>query len=151
MLKHAIALLLLATPALSAETVLTFAFKTEKLDLDASGLADASQSFDQNTNQPLILFRLSKPATRAFGEITARHVNEPMDLIVCGKIVTSPVIREPIYAGSGQISGTFTVEEAQALAVMLKEGRCDVTAKKPGAGGDGGSGGAGPGQDVPGS
>jgi preprotein translocase subunit SecD len=149
MSKHLIALLLLTTPALAADPVLSFVFKTEKLDLDGSGLADASPSFSQQTNEPLVSFRLSKPAARAFGELTARHVGEPMDIVVCGKIISSPIIREPIFAGSGQLSGAFTPEETNALAQTLKTGRCPSTSEKSGGAGGKKEGGTGEGEGKP--
>jgi preprotein translocase subunit SecD len=151
MKRLSLLLSLLTTLALAADPVLSFVFKTEKLDLDASGLADASPSFSQQTNEPLVMFRLSKPAARAFGELTARHVGEQMDIIVCGKIISSPVIREPIQGSSGQLSGGFTPEETTALALTLKTGRCPSTSSKSGGAGGKGEGGSGQGEGKPSS
>jgi preprotein translocase subunit SecD len=148
MLKLALSLLIFTTPALADDPLLTFAFKDEKLELDASGISDASVPSSQQSSEPVVYFRLSKTAARAFGELTSRYVNEPMDIIVCGRLISSPIIRDPIFQGVAQISGTFTIEEARALATMLKEGRCGVTGRKPGAGsGDGVGGGKGAGDE----
>jgi preprotein translocase subunit SecD len=144
-------LLLMATPALAADPVLSFVFKSEKLELGAEGLADASPSFDAQGAQPVVLFRLSQTGASGFAEITARHVGEQMDIIVCGKVIASPIIREAIQGGSGQLSGAFTVEETTALALKLKSGRCDAAGKDTGGAGGKGASGAGAGKDAPGS
>jgi preprotein translocase subunit SecD len=122
--RLALLLALLTTPALADGPVLSFVFKTEKLELDGGSLADASPSFSQQTNEPLVMFWLSRTGASAFAELTARHIGEQVDIIVCGKLIASPFIYEPIQGGSGQLSGGFTPEETTALALTLKAGHC---------------------------
>jgi SecD/SecF fusion protein len=151
MVKYTLALLVMATPALAADPVLSFVFKSEKLELGADGLADASPSFDAQGAQPVVLFRLSQTGASGFAKITARHVGEQMDIVVCGKVIASPIIREAIQGGSGQLSGAFTAEETAALALKLKSGRCDAGKKDTGGAGGKGEGGPGEGEGKPSS
>src|SRR5690606_32372003 len=67
-------------------------------------------------------FRLDSAGARIFGKFTQTHVGEPFAIVLDGKVLSAPVIREPILGGSGQISGGFTVEEASDLAALLRAG-----------------------------
>ncbi|MDX2205588.1 MAG: protein translocase subunit SecD [Hyphomicrobiaceae bacterium] len=85
-------------------------------------LADAQPGFDQRTNEPVISFRFNNAGARKFGAFTTSHVNQPFAIVLDDKIISAPVVREPILGGSGQISGSFTVESANQLAVQLRSG-----------------------------
>jgi protein-export membrane protein SecD len=85
-------------------------------------LKSASQSFDHRTNEPVILFTFNQAGARAFGQFTSGHVNQPFAIVLDGKVLSAPRIIEPILSGSGQISGQFTVESANALAIQLRSG-----------------------------
>ena len=67
---------------------------------------------------------MSSAKAAEFGEMTSRHVGDPMDILVCGRLMSSPVIRTPICGGSGQISGGFQMEEAQIIAEKIRTGAC---------------------------
>ncbi len=84
-------------------------------------LADATTSFGQ-TGEPVVSFRFNTIGARKFGEITRAHVGEPFAIVLDNKIISAPVIREPILGGSGQISGNFTTDSANDLAVLLRAG-----------------------------
>ncbi len=88
----------------------------------AIGLVRASSGFDQRTGEPIVTFVMSDASKRAFAELTARSVGKPMEFRVDGRAVMTPVIREPILGGSGQISGSFSVDEAKTLAERLASG-----------------------------
>ncbi len=85
-------------------------------------LVDAHQSFEQRTNQPVVSFRLNARGAKKFGEVTTKNVGRPFAIILDKKVISAPVIREPIITGSGQISGSFTVQSAQDLALLLRAG-----------------------------
>jgi preprotein translocase subunit SecD len=85
-------------------------------------LVDAQPAFDQRTNEPIISFRFNNAGARKFGNFTKEHVNQPFAIILDDKVISAPVIREPILGGSGQISGNFTVETANQLAIQLRSG-----------------------------
>ncbi len=85
-------------------------------------LTDAQPSFDQRTNEPVISFRFNNAGARKFGNFTKDHVGQPFAIVLDDKIISAPVIREAILGGSGQISGSFTVESANQLAIQLRSG-----------------------------
>jgi preprotein translocase subunit SecD len=116
-------LMMMASCLAAAEPVLVFAFEKESLIFGPGDIVEASVIFDMNS-EPAVAFRMSKEKARAFGELTTRNVYERFDLVVCGKVISSPVIREPILGGSGMVSGGFSVEEAKKIADQLKTGTC---------------------------
>ena len=85
-------------------------------------LVDAHQSFEQRTNQPVVSFRLNARGAKKFGDVTTKNVGRPFAIVLDRKVISAPVIREPIITGSGQISGSFTVQSAQDLALLLRAG-----------------------------
>ena len=89
-------------------------------------LVDSQPGFDQRTNEPIISFRFDQAGARRFGRFTQEHVNRPFAIVLDDKVLSAPVIREPILGGSGQISGRFTVESATTLAVQLRSGALPV-------------------------
>jgi preprotein translocase subunit SecD len=85
-------------------------------------LVDAQPGFDSRTNEPIISFRFNQSGARKFGNFTKDNVGAPFAIVLDNKVLSAPVIREPILTGSGQISGSFTVETANTLAVQLRSG-----------------------------
>ncbi|MEM8751785.1 MAG: protein translocase subunit SecD [Pseudomonadota bacterium] len=85
-------------------------------------LEDAQTGFDQQTGEPVVNFRFNQSGARKFGRVTAENVGRPFAVVLDGKVITAPRINEPILGGSGQISGQFTVESAQQLAILLRAG-----------------------------
>ena len=85
-------------------------------------LVDAQPAFDQRTNEPIITFRFNNAGARKFGNFTKENVNRPFAIVLDDQVISAPVIREPILGGSGQISGSFTVETANQLAIQLRSG-----------------------------
>jgi len=85
-------------------------------------LIDAQPGFDQRTNQPIVSFKFNSSGSRKFATATTEHVKEPFAIVLDGKVISAPVIQEPITGGSGQISGSFTVQQANDLAILLRAG-----------------------------
>nr|MBC8241261.1 protein translocase subunit SecD [Alphaproteobacteria bacterium] len=85
-------------------------------------LVDSQPGFDQRNNQPIVTFRFDTRGAKKFGDVTSKNVNRPFAIVLDGKVISAPVIREPILGGSGQISGSFTVQDAQDLALLLRAG-----------------------------
>ncbi|HEY6631115.1 MAG TPA: protein translocase subunit SecD [Rhizobiaceae bacterium] len=94
----------------------------DRIALDGEHLTDARASFDQRTHEPLVTFRFDSIGARKFAEITSANVGRPFAIVLDGKVLSAPVIREPITGGSGQISGNFTVEETSTLSALLRAG-----------------------------
>ena len=63
--------------------------------------------------QPVVSFRFDAVGARRFGDTTRRNVGRPFAIVLDGKVISAPVIREPILGGSGIISGNFTVQSAR--------------------------------------
>ena len=84
-------------------------------------LTNASTGFDQN-GQPVVSFRLDARGTDRFCRVSRDNVGKPFAVVLDGEIVTAPVLREPICGGQGQISGGFTVEEANDTSLLLRAG-----------------------------
>jgi preprotein translocase subunit SecD len=85
-------------------------------------LVDAQPAFDNRTNEPIITFRFNNSGARKFGSFTRDHVGRPFAIVLDDKVISAPVINEPILGGAGQISGSFTVETATQLAIQLRSG-----------------------------
>jgi protein-export membrane protein SecD len=90
--------------------------------VDGADLKDARSGFDQRTNEPIVNFSFNQKGALRFGKLTADNVGKPFAIILDSQVISAPNIREPILGGSGQISGNFTVEEANSLAIVLRSG-----------------------------
>jgi preprotein translocase subunit SecD len=85
-------------------------------------LIDAQPGFDQRNGQPIVSFKFNTSGSRKFAQATTEHVKEPFAIVLDGKVISAPVIQEPITGGQGQISGNFTVQQANDLAILLRAG-----------------------------
>src|SRR6476661_5839885 len=85
-------------------------------------LKTAAPAFDQQTHEPIITFTFNGSGARKFGDFTKTHVGRPFAIVLDDKVISAPVIRDAILGGSGQISGSFTVETANQLAIQLRSG-----------------------------
>ena len=90
--------------------------------LSGSELSDAHLSFDPNTQEPVVNFRLNQHGAEIFADITKANIGRAFAVVLDGVVVTAPVIRSAISGGSGQISGNFTSREASDLALLLRAG-----------------------------
>jgi len=84
-------------------------------------LTNAQQSNDQN-GRPSIAFRFNGVGAKRFGDATLENVGKPFAIVIDNKILSAPRIDGPILGGSGEITGSFTVESAANLALMLRSG-----------------------------
>jgi len=85
-------------------------------------LIDSQPSFDSRTNEPVVTFRFDSAGAKRFGAATAKNVGKLFAIVLDRKVISAPVIREPILGGSGQISGSFSIQGAQDLALLLRAG-----------------------------
>ena len=85
-------------------------------------LIDAQPGFDQRNGEPIVSFRFNSTGARNSPQVTQQNVGKPFAIVLDNKVISAPVIREPILGGSGQISGNFTVEQANDLAILLRAG-----------------------------
>lgn len=92
-----------------------------RVEVSGESLTDSQASFDQN-NMPVVTTNFDSVGARRFAKLTTDHVNERFAIVLDGKILSDPVIREPILGGRGQISGGFNLQQAKDLAVLLRSG-----------------------------
>ncbi len=85
-------------------------------------LTDAQPGFDQRSGQPIVSFKFNTSGSRKFAVATTENVKQPFAIVLDNEVISAPVIQEPITGGSGQISGNFTVQQANDLAILLRAG-----------------------------
>jgi preprotein translocase subunit SecD len=90
--------------------------------VSGSDLTDAQATFDQRTGEPVVSFKFNTNGARRFAQVTQENVGRPFAIVLDNDVISAPVIREPIMGGQGQISGNFTVESANELAILLRAG-----------------------------
>ncbi len=83
-------------------------------------LTNAQPTFEQN--RPVVSFKFDTVGGKRFGDVTSENVGRPLAIVLDGKVISAPVIREPILGGSGIITGRFTSQETQDLALLLRAG-----------------------------
>jgi preprotein translocase subunit SecD len=98
-----------------------YVIKKEVL-VSGADLVDAQPGFDQRSNEPIVSFRFNSSGARKFSDATVKNVGQPFAIVLDNEVVSAPVIREPITGGSGQISGSFTVQQANDLSILLRAG-----------------------------
>ncbi|WP_018427684.1 protein translocase subunit SecDF [Hoeflea sp. 108] len=90
--------------------------------VSGENLVDAQATFDQRTNEPVVSFRFDGKGASRFGQATQQSVGRLFAIILDNQVISAPRINEPILGGSGQISGSFTAQSANDLAVLLRAG-----------------------------
>lgn len=98
----------------------------QSTELTGRYLQKAEVNFDQTTYQPLISLQFNEEGAKLFEEITGRNVGKPLPIYVDGLPISAPVVQEKISGGKAQITGSFTPEEAKALARNLNAGALPV-------------------------
>jgi preprotein translocase subunit SecD len=93
-----------------------------RIMVSGEDLTDAQPGFDQRTNEPIVTFRFNSRGALSFARATQENVGRPFAIVLDNEVISAPVIREPIIGGSGQISGNFTVEQTNDLAILLRAG-----------------------------
>src|SRR3979411_1579569 len=90
--------------------------------VSGADLTDAQPGFDQRSGEPIVSFRFNTSGSRKLAQATSENVGQPFAIVLDNEVISAPVIREPITGGSGQISGSFTVRQANDLAILLRAG-----------------------------
>ncbi len=95
---------------------------SKRIILNGDNLVDAKPRMDTQSNETIVSFTLDRVGAKKFGRATTENVGKQLAIILDGKIISAPSIREPIVGGSGQISGNFTFQSATDLALLLRSG-----------------------------
>jgi len=93
-------------------------------------LTDASQGFDQQTGQPVVNFRFDSVGARQFGDVTKERVGHRFAIVLDKQVLTDPTINNVILGGSGYITGNFTTQTANDLAILLRAGALPAPLKQ---------------------
>ena len=94
----------------------------KKITLSGEHLTDAQPGFDNLNNQSVVNFKLNNFGSKKFAYATKNNVGRRLAIVIDNEVISAPVIRDAIPGGSGQISGNFTVNEANNLAILLRSG-----------------------------
>jgi preprotein translocase subunit SecD len=97
--------------------------------ITGTDLKGARQDWDQQNNSPVVAIDFNARGTRAFAETTQANVGKPFAIILDNVVLSAPNINEPILGGSASISGGFTTQSAQALAISLQSGALPIALK----------------------
>ena len=93
-----------------------------RVEVDGANLSDARAGQDSRNGEWVVNFTFDSVGTRRFAEVTRQNVGRPFAIVLDDKVITAPVIREPITGGRGQISGSFNARTANDVAVLLRAG-----------------------------
>lgn len=94
----------------------------KKVEVDGANLKNAQAGTNSQTGEWVVNFEFDSVGARRFAEVTQANVGRPFAIVLDNKIISAPVIREPIIGGRGQISGNFSAQSANDLAVLLRAG-----------------------------
>lgn len=92
-------------------------------------LTNAQQTNNQQSNEPVVSITFNSEGGAKFAKLTTENVNKPFAIILDGKVLSAPNINEPILGGSAIISGNFTTQSANQLAIALRSGALPVDLK----------------------
>ena len=98
------------------------AMVSKRIILSGENLLDAQPRMDSETNETVVTFTLDRVGAKRFGKATSTGIGKQLAIVLDGKIISAPVIRDTIASGSGQISGGFTFQSATDLALLLRSG-----------------------------
>jgi preprotein translocase subunit SecD len=97
----------------------------EEPTLHGGHLADAQPGFGLGSGLPIVAFRFNDEGTRRFALFTRDNIGRPFAIVVDGRVVSAPVVREPILGGAGEISGSgFTADTTARLAARMRSPTC---------------------------
>jgi protein-export membrane protein SecD len=95
---------------------------SKRIIISGDNLLDAQPRMDSQTNETVVSFSLDRVGAKRFGKATSTGIGKQLAIVLDGKIISAPVIRDTIASGSGQISGGFTFQSATDLALLLRSG-----------------------------
>ncbi|MEI9850819.1 MAG: protein translocase subunit SecD [Sphingomonas sp.] len=92
-------------------------------------LVDAKQDYDPQDGRPMVTLTLDGAGTKRFAKVTTENTGKPFAIIVDNQVISAPNINEPIIGGQARISGGFTVQSANELAIALRSGKLPIALK----------------------
>ncbi len=98
------------------------AIVSKRIVLSGENLVDAKPRMDNQTNETVVSFTLDRVGSKRFAKATTSGIGKRLAIVLDGKVISAPVIRDAIVGGAGQISGNFTFQSATDLALLLRSG-----------------------------
>ena len=98
------------------------AIVSKRIILSGDNLLDAQPRMNNETNETVVSFTLDRVGAKRFGKATSKGLGKQLAIVLDGKIISAPIIKDTIASGSGQISGGFTFQSATDLALLLRSG-----------------------------
>lgn len=92
-------------------------------------LSEARVAIDSRFNEPYVSLTFNSAGAKIFEEVTGANVGKRLAIILDGNVYSAPVIRERIAGGNAQITGSFSMEEAKDLAIVLRAGALPAPVK----------------------
>lgn len=109
-----------------------YAIKTQpgsdKAPLEGEGVQEARQDFDEK-GSPAIKMVMTPSGSKTWARLTTKNVGRPIAIALDDIVYSAPNVNGPIEGGNSEISGSFSVEEAQDLANTLKSGKVNAPGK----------------------
>lgn len=101
-----------------------------KAPVTGADVETAVQDYDNNSNgSPIVRMQMNNTGTKRWAELTGKNVGLPVAIVLDNIVYSAPTVQGAMNDGSCQITGSFTVEEAQDLANILTSGKVDAPAK----------------------
>ena len=110
------------TEILLFEDGINEAMVNKRIILNGENLLDAQPQMNNQTNETVVSFTLDRVGSKRFGKATSTGIGKQLAIVLDGKIISAPIIRDTIASGNGQISGNFTFQSATDLALLLRSG-----------------------------
>ena len=101
---------------------------TDKAKLEGEGVEDSRADYDER-GRPAIKMTMTPTGSRIWAKLTTDNVNKPIAIVLDNIVYSAPNVNGPIEGGNSEISGNFTVQQAQDLASILRIGKIDAPAK----------------------
>lgn len=114
-----------AIAMLGKTAMLQFIDYDGKVVLTGNDLKDSRGQIGQN-NRACVSLEFNDEGAKKFAEVTARSIGRPIAIALDGKVLTAPNVNEAITGGRAQITGNYTMEEAEHLAILLRSGSLPV-------------------------
>jgi preprotein translocase subunit SecD len=99
----------------------------KETNLSGSDLKEAAVTFDQNTGKPQVQLTFTATGAKKFADITSRNVGKVVAIALDQQVIEAPTVQQPIVGGNAVITGSFTTQQANDLAIQLNAGALPVS------------------------
>jgi preprotein translocase subunit SecD len=94
----------------------------KRVEVGGDMLTDSQATFGGQTGAPVVTFKFNSAGGKRFGDTSRENTGRQLAIVLDGKVISAPRINEPILGGSGIISGSFSIQQAKDLALLLRAG-----------------------------